>query len=99
MYVILWEYHVKAEKQAEFERFYSANGAWADLFKKSAGYLRTEFLRDETNPQRYLTIDRWNSEAEFRQFLIQRETEYKTLDAACAHLAEKELLLGKWSSV
>jgi hypothetical protein len=49
MYLILWEYHVKPEKRAEFEQIYSPGGAWAELFQKGTGYLGTELMRDETN--------------------------------------------------
>ena len=95
MYIIIWEYQVKQEKQSEFEKIYSPNGAWAELFKKEAGYLGTDLLRDANQPQRYLTIDRWNSKEEYENFLMRRDKEYKTLDAQCEDLTEHEALLGK----
>jgi heme-degrading monooxygenase HmoA len=68
MYVVLWEYQVKAEKQSEFETTYSANGAWVDLFKTGTGYLGTELLHNENEPLRYLTIDRWDSTESYEAF-------------------------------
>jgi heme-degrading monooxygenase HmoA len=99
MLIILWEYQVKAEKQTEFEAIYSPNGTWAELFKQSTGYTGTELLRDEINPQRYLTIDRWESQEDYETFLSQHEEEYKALDVQCEGLTESESLLGKWESV
>jgi len=99
MFIILWEYQVKVEKQSEFESIYSPNGAWAELFKKNTGYLGTELLRDETNHQRYLTIDRWNSKEEYEAFLSQWATKYKELDAQCEGLTESESLVGKWTTI
>ena len=99
MFIILWEYQIKLEKQSEFESIYFPNGAWAELFKKSTGYLGTELLRDEINPQRYLTIDRWNSKEDYEAFMYQYEKEYKALDAQCEGLTESESLLGKWETV
>jgi heme-degrading monooxygenase HmoA len=96
LHIIFWEYHVKPEKLSEFESIYSLNGAWAELFKRSSGYLGTELLRDETNPQRYLTIDRWVSKEDYEAFLSQHEKEYKMLDAQCEGLTENESLLGRW---
>lgn len=58
MRTIIWEYLVKAEYLAEFEKFYAIDGAWVELFKKSTGFLNTELLRDAKQPQRYITIDR-----------------------------------------
>jgi hypothetical protein len=46
MYVIIWEYQVKPEKRAEFEESYSANEAWAELFKKSTGHLSISILQN-----------------------------------------------------
>jgi heme-degrading monooxygenase HmoA len=99
MLIIIWKYQVKAEKLSEFESIYSPNGAWVELFKKSMGYLGTELLHDETNHQRYLTIDRWNSEEEYEAFLSEWETEYKALDAQCEGLTESESPIGKWTMI
>lgn len=97
MYLILWEYHVKLQKQAEFEEIYSPTGAWAELFQKGEGYLGTELLHDETSPRRYLTIDRWESKAAYETFLSVQEQAYKEMDARCEGLTEHESLLGKWT--
>ena len=59
----------------------------------------TELLRDEKQPQHYLTIDRWVSKENYEAFQSRREKEYKALDAQCEGLTERESLLEKWSSV
>jgi heme-degrading monooxygenase HmoA len=99
LHIILWKYQVKPERRSEFEAIYSPNGAWAELFKKGIGYIGTEFLRDETNPQRYLTIDRWESKEDCGTFLSQYEKEYRALDAQCDGLTESESLIGKWTTI
>ena len=96
MYVIIWEYQVKADRLAEFESIYAANGAWAELFGKNAGYLGTELLRNKENPATYLTIDRWTSEEAFEHFKRDWGTEYQTLDAEYNGLTMNETLLGKF---
>jgi heme-degrading monooxygenase HmoA len=99
MYSIIWEYQVKPDKGSEFEKIYSSGGTWAELFEKGTGYLRTELFHDEKHGQRYLTIDCWKSKAHYENFLTQWEKEYKSLDAQCEDLTERESLLGKWNSV
>lgn len=99
MYIILWEYQVKLEKHAEFERTYTLTGAWSILFRKAAGYLGTELLHDESQPERYLTIDRWDSKESFEAFQAQFGREYKELDAQCEGLTVNETLLGRCESV
>jgi len=98
MYVIIWEYQVRAEYVAEFEKIYSTGGTWAKLFQKSKGYLGTELLVDEGHPHRYITIDRWVSSKDYESFLSERKNEYADLDAQCAVLTERETPLGKWET-
>lgn len=99
MYVIAWEYRVKAESVADFEKIYGENGAWTDLFQRAKGYLATELLHDPQNPQRYMTIDRWISAQDYDNFLIDFQVEYEMLDAECNELTESETLLGKWEVI
>jgi heme-degrading monooxygenase HmoA len=95
MYLILWEYHIKLKTREKFEQIYSPTGAWAELFKNGTGYLGTELLLDETDPQKYLTIDRWVSKEIYESFLEHWKQEYEMLDRQCAGLTELEVLLGK----
>lgn len=62
MFVYLWEYFVAPAHHAEFEREYGPDGAWVELFSRGAGYLGTSLLRDRSNEDRFVTIDRWESE-------------------------------------
>jgi heme-degrading monooxygenase HmoA len=97
MYVIIWEYQVKAERVTEFEGIYAAEGAWAQLFQRHLGYLGTELLRDSDQPRRYITIDRWVSAEAYNSFQLKWQEEYKELDARCENLTERELFLGTFS--
>lgn len=99
MYVIIWEYQVRAECFAEFEEIYSPTGAWATLFQKSKGYLGTELLLAESEVHRYITIDRWASSLEHEAFVSDWKKEYQELDAQSEHLTEHEILLGKWEVI
>jgi heme-degrading monooxygenase HmoA len=99
MLVIIWEYQVKAGRVAEFEHIYSANGAWAELFRRAEGFQDTKLLRDSNDPYHYLTMDCWESVKHYELFLSHWKTEYTALDAQCAGLTEKEFLSGKWESI
>ena len=99
MYVIVWEYQVKAEYLEDFEKNYGASGAWADLFQRENGYLGTELLYDPQNPQGYITIDRWVSSQAYDNFLVRCQEEYELLDEKCNELTERETLLGKWETI
>jgi heme-degrading monooxygenase HmoA len=99
MYVILWEYRVTAEHRAQFEKVYSADGAWARLFRRSEGFIRTDLLRDRSHSDRYVTVDWWRSAEDYEAFLSQWGPEYAAMDARSEHLTEHEAHLGKWHTV
>ena len=99
MHIIIWEYQVKPERQAEFEKIYAANGAWAELFKRGTGFLGAELYRKADQPLSFLTIDRWISKEEYGAFLSQWREEYKALDTQCEDLTESESQIGEWDLV
>lgn len=99
MFVILWEFRVKPGHLAEFKKNYAPDGQWSQLFSRSNGYLKTELLHDESQPDRFITIDQWTSSVEYETFLSQWPAEYASLDAQCDGLTESEILLGRWVSI
>lgn len=98
-YTLLWVYQVEPEKTPAFEQAYGSAGAWAALFRKSPGYLRTELLRDQANPRRFLTMDLWTSQEAWRSFRSVYATEYERLDAECGGLAVRETEIGAFEPV
>ena len=96
MHAILWAFEVRPGSEAEFERAYAADGEWAQLFRRSAGYLGTELLRDAERRRHYSTIDRWESREAFAAFRRDNRVEYEALDARCAPMRVSERLLGRF---
>ncbi|PYX36512.1 MAG: hypothetical protein DMG75_10380 [Acidobacteria bacterium] len=99
MYVRLCEFLVRASSQEEFARIYGSDGDWAVLFRRSREFCGTELLRDVETPRRYVTIDRWMSQAAWDSFLKNFGEEYRTLDVACERLNEEEPPLGSFVTV
>lgn len=91
---IIWEFIVRPESIAEFERRYGADGDWANLFRRHSGYQGTTLLRDAANPCRFVTIDEWQTGADFFRMRESAAVEYSLLDASCAALTESERELG-----
>lgn len=97
MIAILWSYDVRPEALQAFERAYRPDGAWAALFRRSAGYLGTELLRGPGGA--FLTVDRWRSQADFHAFMAEHGAEYEALDRATEGWTSEERRLGTWESV
>jgi heme-degrading monooxygenase HmoA len=97
MFVYCWEYRIRPGADREFARHYGPEGTWVRLFRRGAGYLGTELLRDRGAADRYLTIDRWVSEAAFREFRERFAAEFDELDQRCAELTLRETALGDFA--
>ena len=96
MYVIMWEFIVRADCAGQFEAIYGRQGDWATLFAKAEGYRETQLLRDTTNALRYVTLDFWTSQEAHERFWHEHEREYTALDERCERLTVKEHKLGEF---
>jgi heme-degrading monooxygenase HmoA len=98
-YVYVWEFVVAREHVRDFERAYGADGDWVELFRRASGYVRSELIRDRTRPERYLTVDYWESKALHDAFRVRFAGEFEALDAACAAFTISETEIGKFEMV
>jgi heme-degrading monooxygenase HmoA len=93
-HVIVWEFRIRPEAEAEFIAKYGPDGIWARFFRRGQGYIRTELVRDVADRGRYLTLDYWHSEEEFKRFREQNQAEYRKIDEQCEQLTQSETCLG-----
>jgi heme-degrading monooxygenase HmoA len=93
-HVIVWEFRVAADKEAEFIENYGPEGIWARFFREGQGYIRTQLVRDVADPGRFLTLDYWESEEDFKRFREQNPAEYERLDKQFEGLTKTETRLG-----
>ena len=93
-YVVVWEFRVAPDKEAEFVEKYGPDGIWARFFRDGQGYIRTELVRDVADGPRFLTLDYWQSEEEFKKFREQNHPEYERLDKEFERLTESQICLG-----
>jgi heme-degrading monooxygenase HmoA len=91
---IVWEFHVRPEAIAAFRKVYRGDGDWAALFARHAGYEGTTLLQDVAAPERFLTIDRWQSQSHFDAMHASAKEDYARLDAACEGFTVAERKLG-----
>src|SRR5947209_66355 len=94
MIEVIWTYRVRHEQVAEYERYYSDNGVWAELFSKAPEYRGTILLRDKDDSLRFATVDRWESWAAYERFLQEHRTEYDRIDGLCGEFTAEELKVG-----
>ena len=98
VFVRVWEYQVPDDRAAAFSAAYAPDGAWGQLFGGAAGFVCTELYHDAARGDRYLTIDRWQTEQDWRSFLDTFGPAYESLDTQLEGLALAERSLFEGSS-
>jgi heme-degrading monooxygenase HmoA len=90
MFVILWEFEVKPGSEECFENAYRPDGAWVQLFQRDPHFRGTQLLRDSFRSHYYFTIDCWDSEASYQNFLDANRAAYEELDRSCGGFTLQE---------
>ena len=98
VFVRVWEYEVPGDRTEAFTAAYAGGGAWGELFGRAAGFMGTELYRDAAQAGRFLTIDRWQDEQDWRAFLDAFGSAYESLDAQLEGLAATERQVFEGSS-
>ena len=103
MFVAIWRFRIDEPNRPQFERAYGPDGAWARLFGRQSGYLGTELLLDESEPDAdgrrcYLTIDRWRDRSDWLGFQADHEEAYRALDRSCESLTAEEERIGAFAT-
>jgi heme-degrading monooxygenase HmoA len=94
MVEIFYRYRVHPDQAKAFEHAYGSTGPWAALFSQHPGYRRTRLFKHKSDPYVYLTVDVWDSKAEWDEFRRVYSVQYARLDKDLAMLKLEEHLLG-----
>ena len=97
MIEIVLEFIAKKDTRGQFELAYGPGGAWSKLFSRCPGFRGTTLMRDTKNPQRYLTIDLWDTVDQREQALAEHKTEYAELKALFGEWTESVTEVGTFS--
>ncbi|MDQ3811878.1 MAG: antibiotic biosynthesis monooxygenase, partial [Chloroflexota bacterium] len=79
-----------------FEELYGPTGAWAQLFRKAAGYRGTELQRVTDGSSEYRTIDHWESRTAWEACRRDQAAAYESLERRGESLTTSEELVGEW---
>ena len=93
-FAYIWEYHVEPEQEEAFLRLYGPDGEWAQLFRRSDGFIETQLLRDAEDPNRYVTVDYWVSGEVRGEFQEEFREPFESLDSQGEELTRWERSIG-----
>src|SRR5215467_7484975 len=90
----IWRFRPPSSREHEFAAAYDSHGTWAALFANAAGYHGTSLLRPVEPGGWWMTIDRWDSLADFEAFQRDFGEQYRALDAELEGVAGDEEFVG-----
>ena len=94
MYVVIWRF--TTNDRAAFERHYGRDGTWAQLFRRSSDYVRTDLL---VGADAYLTLDWWTTREAYDAFRNRHSDEYARIDVLCESFTTHEEKIGEFRQV
>ncbi|TFG71121.1 MAG: hypothetical protein E4H27_05270 [Anaerolineales bacterium] len=97
MIEIVWQFVIKEGARGQFELAYGPGGVYSRLFERCPGFRGTTVLRGTKNPQDYLTVDMWDTQAEWEQARVEHETEYADLETTLAAWIASRAELGSFT--
>src|SRR5690606_40392536 len=98
-FVYIWEYSVDDDCIVSFKKIYGPDGDWVKLFRRAEGYVRTDLLSDQNNPNRFITIDVWKSKAHRDNFRREYSEEFEKLDQYAESYTRSEKPLGEFDAL
>jgi len=94
VYVLIWNFRVRAGAEQMFRTEYGADGKWARLFSRASGFEGTELAQSVKDERSFYTLDTWHSREAFERFREDYAVEYETLDREFESLTESEHFIG-----
>jgi len=99
MIAIVWQFDVRAGREADFERFYGADGEWTAVSRHSRSFLGSSFLRDQTMPSRYLLIEYWSEMLVYEEHKTYHKNHMADLEAHRTELVTAADPIGVFSAL
>jgi pullulanase/glycogen debranching enzyme len=96
---VVWQLMVHEQRDAEFERFYGADGEWTKLSRRSRSFLGSSFLKDLAAPNRYLLVEYWSEMVVYEKHVADFSDEIETLEARRAEFTTSVESLGVFSAL
>lgn len=90
----VWKFRPTEGREAEFAAAYSGDGVWVALFGRAKGFIGTSLSRPSEDGGWWLTVDRWETKADFEELQRSLGDEYRALDAQLEGLAGEEEFVG-----
>jgi heme-degrading monooxygenase HmoA len=94
MFLALWEFEVKSGCADRFQSAYGPQGEWVRLFRTDPSFIETRLLQDPSAPNKFTTLDFWQTRAAYESFKELNHAAYTALDKGFEKLTAFENCIG-----
>ncbi len=99
MIALAFQFEVRPGREAEFERFFGADGPWHALGRRSRSFLGSSFLRDAVQPTRYLAVEYWSEMLVYERYQADFSQEIRQLEEERDDLVSSMVPLGIFTAL
>jgi hypothetical protein len=96
---VVWQFDIRPETAADFERLYGADGEWTKLSRRSRSFLGSSFLRDIGSDSRYLLVEYWGEMVVYEKHLADFSDELHLLEKERERLVERIETVGVFTAL
>lgn len=94
MFLALWEFEVKSGCADRFQCAYGPQGEWVRLFRTDPDFIETRLLQDAAAPNKFITLDFWQTRDAYETFKELNHAAYAALDRDFENLTVFENCIG-----
>jgi hypothetical protein len=99
MIAVVFQFEVKAGREAEFEQLHGADGEWTSLSRQSRSFIGSSFLREFTATPRYLLVEYWSEMVVYERHLKDFAGEVERLERAREVMVQSTSSLGLYTAL
>jgi ubiquinone biosynthesis protein UbiJ len=96
---VVWQFDIRPEMAADFERLYGADGDWTKLSRRSRSFLGSSFLRDIGTESRYLLVEYWGEMVVYEKHLADFDDEVHALERERERLVDRMETVGVFTAL
>jgi hypothetical protein len=96
---VVFQFDVKAGREADFERLHGADGEWTAMSRQSRSFIGSSFLREFASSPRYVLVEYWSEMVVYERHLKDLSAGIEVLEEKRADMVQSTHSLGIYQAL